>query len=463
MRLTRVFIVLLGLVALSACGGSRTPSHGPDGALTINIALPIEELDLPNGLHVVLHQERSSSLALVHVRYHVGSKDDPQGRSGFAHLFEHLMFRGSRNTGTKDYQQWLEDVGGITNAETNLDTTDYHAYVPPGALPRAIWLEADRMAYPLAPLDAAGFAHERDVVKNEWREHYEDVPLGNLDSIAREAIYGISHPYGTSTIGRADELDKATLEEARAFARAYYRPNNATLVVCGQFDLPATRELVKRYFGTIPAGPPMQARSMPPPQPVRTQRIAVAAAVDGPAVMVAWPAPATHGDGMEELGYGFGFFSGHLRRRLVVEKKMANAVETHYEHARLGGIAKVVVKLKPGESPDTALSVIDEYLGQAARLGRQWSFDRLPDYKTRALVNEVGTMEGLEGRARRILHDIEMHGAANSMQQDLKRLQAVDAADVGAAVEHFLIDGPRVTVVVKPDASAPRAGKKVAR
>ncbi|MDB4934858.1 MAG: Zinc protease, partial [Labilithrix sp.] len=262
MRLRVLSLALPALLAVAACGGSGRPSsNAPDGALTINIALPIEELDLPNGLHVVLHQERSASLALVHVRYHVGSKDDPQGRSGFAHLFEHLMFRGSKNTGTKDYQQWLEDVGGITNAETDLDTTDYHAYVPPGALPRAIWLEADRMAYPLAPLDEAGFAHERDVVKNEWRQHYEDVPLGNLDSIAREAIYGISHPYGTSTIGRADELDKATLAEARAFARAYYRPNNATLIVCGLFDVASTRELVTKYFGTIPAGPAPAARS----------------------------------------------------------------------------------------------------------------------------------------------------------------------------------------------------------
>ncbi|MDB4937298.1 MAG: Zinc protease, partial [Labilithrix sp.] len=203
--------------------------------------------------------------------------------------------------------------------------------------------------------------------------------------------------------------------------------------------------------------------SLPPPQPVSAQRIAVAAAVDGPAVLVAWPAPAMHGDGMEELSFGFGFFSGRVRRRLVTEKKIANEVDTHYERARLGGIAKIVVKLKPGESPDTALGVIDEYLAEAARLGRQWSFDHLSDYKTRTLVGELGTMEGLEGRAQRILHDLEMHGAANSMQKDLQRIQAVNGADVGAAVEHFLIDGPRVTIVVKPDASAPRAGKKVAR
>jgi predicted Zn-dependent peptidase len=455
----------LALVAITGCE-PRVPSSSakaPDGTLTVNIALPIEQFDLPNGLQVVLHQERSSALALVYVRYHVGSKDDPPGRSGFAHFFEHLMFRGSRNTGAKDYQQWLEDVGGITNAGTDLDTTDYHAYVPPSALPRAIWLEADRMAYPLAALDEAGFASEREVVKNEWRQHYDDVPLGNLQSIAREAIYGPAHPYGSSTIGREGELDKATLDEARAFAATYYRPNNATLVVCGQFDVAATRELVKRYFATIPPGPSPVSRSVPAKPLAASREIAVEAAVDGPAVMIAWPAPEVHGDGMDELSYGFGIFSSGVRRRLVTEKKIANQVDAHYEHGRLGGMAVIVVRLKPGESPSTTISVIDEYLSLTSRLGRQWSFDRLADYKTRALVSEIGTMEGLEGRSQRILHDLEMHGAPNSMQQDLRHLQNVDAADVGGAVEHFLIDGPRVTVVVKPNPAAPRSGRKVAR
>jgi predicted Zn-dependent peptidase len=459
----RLGLCAIALVVLGGCGPRERSAAAPDGTLVVNIALPIEELDLPNGLHVVLHPERGASLALVHVRYHVGSKDDPEGRSGFAHLFEHLMFRGSRNTGAKDYQQWLEDVGGITNATTALDDTDYHAYVPPSALPRAIWLEADRMAYPLAPLDEAGFANERNVVKNEWRERYENVPLGNLDSIAREAIYGRTHPYGTSPIGRADELDKATLAEAHAFARTFYRPNNATLIICGLFDVQSTRELVNRYFGTIPAGPSPQARSMPRGRLPSSQRIDVEAAVEGPAVMVAWPAPQVHGDGMEELSYGFGWFTGVVRRQLVTEKKVANEVDTHYERGRLGGMVSIVVKLKPGESADSATSTIDYYLGLASRLGRQWTFDSFGDFKTRALVNEISTMEGLEGRALRILHDLENHGAQNSMKQDLRRLQSVDSADVGAAVEHFLIDGPRVTVVVKPNPGAPRSGRKVAR
>jgi zinc protease len=467
MRTRAAAALAFALLALAGCGGApgAEPRSAPvpDGALTINIALPIEELDLPNGLHVVLHQERSHPVALVFVRYNVGSKDDPRDRSGFAHLYEHLMFRGSRNTGTKDYRQWLEDVGGDINGTTNVDHTDYHEYIPPSALPRAIWLEADRMAYPLASLDDNAFANERDVVKNEWRQHYEDVALGNLNAIAHEAIYGPLHPYGRPTIGRGEDLDKATLEEARAFARTYYRPNNATLIVAGLFDPVATKALVQRYFASIPAGPPPAARSLPPPKLARSERIDVQAAVDGPAVMVAWPAPAANGDGMEELAFGLELFSAGLQRRLVTEKKIANAVQVQYERARLGGVASVVVKLKAGESPDTALTVIDEYLGLAARVGRQRSWDNFGNYKTRALVSVVGSMEGLEGRALRILQDIELHGSPNTMKVDLRRLQSVSSIDVGAAVEHFLVDPPRVTLVVHPDPSAPRAGRKVAR
>lgn len=453
---------LAALLALSGCGSrDRTAAAPSKDAVSINIALPIEELDLPNGLHVVLHRERAATSALVYVRYYVGSKDDPQGRSGFAHLFEHLMFRGSKNTGGKDYSQWFEDIGGQTNAGTDLDHTDYHAEVPPSALPRAIWLEADRMAYPIAPLDETSFAHERDVVKNEWRQHYEDVPYGNLRDLAHEAIFGHDHPYGTITIGNGDELDKATLAEAHAFARTFYRPNNATLVICGLFDLPATRDLVKQYFGTIPAGPVPPSRVLPPPKLAREKHIAVAADVDAPAVAVAWPAPTTHGDGADELSYGLQVFTGRVRRRLVTEKKTANSVTITYERAQLGGVVMLTVKLNKGASADNTISVIDEYLTEASRLGRQYDWDSFGDYKTQALVGEVSSLEGLSGRATRILHDLEMHGAVNSMQKDLRSLQSVDPARVGEAIEHFLIDSPRVVLVVTPTPGAPRSGKKV--
>ena len=229
------------------------------------------------------------------------------------------------------------------------------------------------------------------------------------------------------------------------------------------FDLPAARELVTRYFATIPPGPVPPTRSMPPAKLAREQRIDVAADVDGPAVALAWPAPATHGDGSDELSYGLRVFYQRVHLRLVTEKKIANQVDWEYHHGRLGGLVMIVAKLKPGASPDTAIGAMEEALTEASRLGRQYAWDKFKNYKTRAVVAEVAGLEGLEGRAERILHDIEMHGAPNSVKFDLRRLLAVDSADVGAAVEHFLIDSPRVTMVVTPTPGAPRSGKKVAR
>lgn len=448
---------LATLPLLAGCTRAASPSGD---SFNINIALPVEELDLANGLHVVFHPEPSASTALVYLRYYVGSKDDPTGRSGFAHFFEHLMFRGSKNTGDKDYMQWFDDVGATANASTSFDNTDYHAEVPPGALARALWLEADRMAYPLATLDAKGFDHEREVVKNERREHYEDVPLGNLRAIAYETIYGLAHPYGGTTIGRADGLDRATLAEAHAFAKKYYRPNNARLVICGLFDKAEARSLVKRYFATIPAGAVLASRTMRPPSLPAERSLAIQADVDAPAVAMAWPAPATHQDGSDELGFGLTRFEGRLHQRLVTEKKIANSVDVTYERARLGGLVSLTVKLKPGASPSTTISVIDEYLTETARMGRLYPWDNFGSYKTRTLIREVAALEGLGGRASRILHDLEMHGSANAVRTDLRRMQSVSAADVGEAMEHFLVDSPRVVMVVTPTAGAPRAGRK---
>jgi predicted Zn-dependent peptidase len=453
-------VASLAIACAVGCGGAA--ANAPEGGFQLNIALQVEELDLANGLHVVLHPERSATEALVYVRYYVGSKDDPQGLTGFAHLYEHLMFRGSRNTGTRDYAQWLEDVGGEANAQTSRDVTDYHARVPPSALPRAIWLEADRMAYPLAALDEVAFTHERSVVENELRQHYDDVPLGNLDAIAREAIFGAAHPYGSTTIGRIADLDRVTLAQARTFGGLYYRPNNAALVICGLFDMAATRALVTRYFGTIPPGVTQPQRSFPPAAP-RAQEIAVRAAVEGPAVMLAWAAPGLEGDGADELGYALKVISGSTRRRLVTELKLANDVDVGYDHGRLGGLVTILVKLRPAASAASALTAVDDVLADASRLGRVRSWDNFPDFKTRLVVDEVSRLEVLEGQAARLLHDLELHDGANAMQKDLRRLQSVHAADVGGAVQHFLVDRPRVTITVTPDPRAPRSGQQVAR
>ncbi len=369
------------------------------------------------------------------------------------------MFRGSRNTGARDYSQWIERIGGEANAHTTRDNTDYYARVPPGALARALWPEADRMAYPLAALDEVAFTHERSVVENELRQHYDDVPLGNLDAIARKAVFGAAHPYGSTTIGRIADLDRVTLAQARTFGGLYYRPNNATLVNCGLFDMAAARALVVKYFGTIPPGVQQAPQSFPPAT-ARAQAIAVRAAVTGPALMLAWPAPALEGDGADELDYGLSVLGGSLRRRLVTELKLTNDVDVNYDHGRLGGLVTILVTLKARATVASAVTAVDNALEDASRLGRDRTWDNFSDFKTRLLVEQVSRLEFLEGQASRLLHDVELHDGRNAMQQDLRRLQSVHAADVGGAVQRFLVDRPRITITVTPDPSAPRSGEK---
>lgn len=479
-RVRRAFAPLLAFVLAAGCA-SAPPSNGgggvtggaagskaatapaPDGSIMVNVALVTDKFVLPNGLLVVLHREPTATSAFVEVRYHVGSKDDPPGRSGLAHFFEHLMFKGSRNTGTKDHMQWLEEVGGESNAGTNRDRTDYHEQLPTSALPLALWLEADRMAYPIEKTTADAFATEREVVKNEYREHYGDVAYGHVANIARAAVFGADHPYGRPTIGDPKELDAITLDEMRAFARTYYRPNNATLVVCGAFDTAATKALVTKYFGTIPPGAPPPARTFPTPRLAKSTKIEVQAGVEAPMVALAWPAPPIHADGFHELGYGLRFFEGRVRYRLVTEKKIADDVDVDFEAARLGSFVLATVRLKPKESPSTAISVLEEYLTEATRVGRLYPWNSFGDYRTRAIVDEVTRLERLSGRSAQILHGIDYHDERETVQLDLKRLLAVRAVDVGAAMDDILVERPRVTIVVKPTPGAPRAGMVASR
>ena len=428
--------------------------------MALNMDLSMDHFVLPNGLEVVLHRDPAATSALVHVRYHVGSKDDPVGRAGFAHFFEHLMFRGARYTKAKDYSEWVDEVGGKSNAVTTLDSTDYYAQVPPGAVTRALWLEADRMAYPLDALDAAAFSAERDVVKNEWREHYDDVTFGNVSAIAREEVFGVSHPYGARVIGNGAELDAVTLPEARAFARAFYRPNNATLVVCGAIDYASVRAFITPYFATIPPGQRVANRSMPPPRVEGTKYVHMVAGVDTPAIAYAWAIPPTHADGSEELRYALSVVAGGLRRRLVTEKKTAIEVDKIFDQAQLGGLAMLLVKLQPKGDVDEVTTVLEEVLSSSAMIGRSRTWESFRDYKTQVLVSDLMQLESMGGRARAILHGLDYHQDPNRLKVDLRRMQEVKAEDVGSAVERFFVDRPHVTIRVAPTPDAPRAGRR---
>lgn len=437
---------VLAFGATCACGGARV---APKDAVDVTIRLDTETFVLPNGLTVLLHREPSAGAAYVHVRYDVGSKDDPRGRAGLAHLFEHLMFRAPKHGAERDFHAWLDEIGADFNATTGHDVTTYFELVPASELPRALWLEADRMAYPLATLDEASFGHERDVVKNEGRERADEDVARDAWAVAYREVFGADHPYAVPPIGRPEQLDAITLDDARAFARTYYRPNNATLVVCGAFDKGVARALVTKYFATIPPGAPLPVRVFRAPTLRAPRAVAVAADVPAPVVVYAWPSPPVHGDGWEALHYGLGFVSGYAAHRLVAKEKIADDVEGDIVDGRLGSLAVITVRLKPGASVDAVTAAVDDNLAVAAGLDR-YPLERFGDEKTRMMVERIGRLEHLDGRAAALLHGVDHHGAPDAMQDDLRRWQAVSMRDVATAVRQILAEAPRVMVVMTP-------------
>ncbi len=225
------------------------------GAEPGKIALKIEKATLDNGLEVIFHEDHRTPVVAVDVWYHVGSKDEPAGKNGFAHLFEHLMFQGSKNVPEDMFFKFLERAGASdTNGTTNQDRTNYFETVPANELGLALWLESDRMGTLLDHVDQKTFESQREVVKNELRQNYENAPYGMVRMFVAAAVYPKEHPYHLLTIGTPHDLDAATLDDVRAFFKTYYVPNNATLVIAGDFQPAATKELVAKYFGPIAKG-----------------------------------------------------------------------------------------------------------------------------------------------------------------------------------------------------------------
>ncbi len=345
----------LGLAGLAAAGWCRP---GVARADDLRVSLPFEKYTLENGLEVILHPDHRTPVVAVNVWYHAGSKDEPAGKNGFAHLFEHVMFQGSRDVAEDQYFKYLERAGASdTNGSTSTDRTNYYETVPPGALPLALWLESDRMGFLLDHVNQETFASQRDVVKNERRQNYENAPYGLVNQFVNAALFPPSHPYHLLTIGTPEDLDAASLEDVRAFFKRFYLPNDATLVLAGDFDPAAVKPLVAKYFATIPRGADPQVKSAPMPVTLDGEkRLEVQADVELPRVSLTWPTPASYT--MEDaqldlvadvLAHGK---SSRLYKRLVYDLQIAQDVSAQEQSSELASKFIVSVTLKEkGEGP----------------------------------------------------------------------------------------------------------------
>src|SRR5690606_7115273 len=370
MRIARRPLAAAVVLAISATfgGAGLAPAQAADRAAPAGSEelIPYEEFTLPNGLRVVVHTDRKAPIVAVNIWYHVGSKDEPAGRSGFAHLFEHLMFNGSENH-RGEYFEPFEMVGATDmNGTTWLDRTNYFQNVPTTALDLALWMESDRMGHMLGAIDQKTLDEQRGVVQNEKRQG-ENQPYGQADDRIYRALYPKGHPYHHSTIGSMNDLNAASLEDVKQWFRAWYGPNNAVLVLAGDIDLKTAREKVTRYFGHIPAGPTLE-RSAAGPAKRQATRETMEDKVPQARIYRAWSV-ARYGEADVErlmllaqvLG---GSKSSRLDRRLVFEDKLADRVSAYLQPFELASTFYISADVRQGVDPAEVEKALDEELAR---------------------------------------------------------------------------------------------------
>jgi zinc protease len=439
------------LIATAAVLTAATAAS-PAGAQGIP-KIQFEKYTLANGLEVILHPDRSVPLVTVEVFYKVGSGDEQKGRTGFAHLFEHVMFMGSENVPVGAFDQWLEAAGANNNGTTSTDRTNYYETMPSNALPLALWLEADRMGRLLPTLDQAKLDLQRDVVKNERRQGVDNVPYGRAHETIVAALYPSGHPYSWPTIGSMADLSAATLDDVKSFFRTYYAPNNASLTIAGDFDRDSVRVWVQRYFGAIPRGPEVPARPAPPRVVVpQDTALVLEDRVQLPRVYYTWPTVRVfHADdaALDVLSYVLaGDKNSRLYKRLVYDMQIAQNVWARHNSVRLDGFFQVDVTPRPGQEPARVMAVVDEEVNRLLRDGVEAR--ELARAQNTFRVRFLDDLASVFGKATQLSYYNYFVGTPDYVQQDAGRYDRVTTADVQRVARTYL-GLPKVILTVVPE------------
>lgn len=412
---------------------------------------------------MILHEDHRTPTVTVNVWYHVGSKDEAPHRNGFAHLFEHLMFQGSRNVPEDTFFLNLERAGGSgINGTTNTDRTNYFETVPSGRLNLALWLESDRMAFLLDHVNQATFESQREVVLNERRQNYENAPYGQVIRFIHEAAYPESHPYHRLTIGTPEDLNQASLEDVRNFFRTWYVPNNATLVVAGDFEPAATRAMVQQYFEPIVRGadPPRQTA----PAAVQMQsevRLNAEAGVAAGRVYIAWHSPNWGQPGDAALDEVAALLtegrSSRLQLQLVHQQQIAQEIDATQWSREYGSLFLIVGTARSGHTPQELLTAIDTELQRIRDTAP--TADELDRARTHHMSGLLFGVERVGGRADLLNFYNHYAGNPDFLSQDMARYQGLAAPDLQAAVRDILRNDRRVVVMVDANPAAPVSGR----
>jgi zinc protease len=420
------------------------------------LAVPYRQFTLANGLTVILHQDRSVPIAAVNVWYHVGSANERQGRTGFAHLFEHLMFEGSKHVMEGEFDTRLEAAGANNNGSTNNDRTNYIIDLPANALELALFLESDRMGYLLDTMSPERVNGQRDVVKNERRQSYENRPYGMASIEIDKMLWPAGHPYSWPTIGYMEDLTAASHDDVTAFFKTYYAPNNATLVIAGDIDFDRTQALVEKWFAEIPSGPRVPVISPPPALLTDVKRQTLTDQVRLPRLYLGWLTPRTYAPGDAALDLLSSVLTGgknsRLYKRLVYDTQMAQDVSAFQQSGALGSSFLIVATARPGHTVEEMQKAIDEEIDRLRR--------EPPDAReVQRAINQVEAsfyrrMErvgGFGGKADQLNAYHFAGGGPDYFAEDLARYTSLSATDVQAAVVQWLPRDRRVELVVQPE------------
>jgi zinc protease len=468
-RLGVIFILFCAALAGGACRKTGELVSSTTTTMTVP-HLAYEKYKLANGLDVILLEDHRLPLVAVSIWYHVGPANEKEGRTGFAHLFEHMMFQGSGHIEANEHFKRLEAAGASDiNGTTDFDRTNYFETLPSNQLELALWLESDRMGFLLDKLDARNLENQRDVVRNERRQSVENQPYGLVEEAVYHQLFPKGHPYYASVIGSHADIEAARLGDIREFFKLYYAPNNASLAIVGDFDKGKTRQLVEKYFGPIPSGAPVPKVDVQTPPIASERRQVVTDQVELPRVYMAWITDPIFKPGDAEcdlvariLGGGK---SSRLYKKLVYERRIAQDVTAQQSSLALGSVFTIQATAKPDVKAEDLEKAIDEELNRLRTEGpTREELERARNMYESVIIRGLETLGGFGGVADRLNQYNHFLGDPGYLIKDLERYQKATTAGLQKLVQEKLSRQARVVVHAVPGKKViedvPRAGKE---
>jgi len=419
------------------------------------INIKYQRFQLKNGLDVVLHEDHSVPVVSVNVWYHVGSGMEKPGHTGFAHLFEHIMFEGSAHVPQGKFSEWLESTGADNNGSTTTYRTTYWENVPSNALELALFLEADRMGHLLDVMTPARVDQQRDVVKNERRQSYENEPYGMASITIDENLYPPDHPFHWPTIGSMEDLTAASYQDVVDFFNMYYRPNNASLVIAGDIDPVKAKELVIKWFNDIPAGKPLPPLSGPPAYLTESKKLVMEDNVELPRLYMNWLTPATFCPGDAELDIVANILAGgknsRLYKRLVYDMQIAQDVAAEEASSPLVSTFGIAATARAGHTLAEIEKVIWEEIN---KLKTEPPTDRevgraVNEFEA-SFLDRIELVGGFDGKADLLNNYLLLTGNPDYFNEDLSRYKALSPEDIQTAAQTYLKENANVVLSIVP-------------